>query len=127
MKKALLALAVLTISSAYAANTTLITAIQNNDGKAPVIYQAFSESSFDYDGSVKPENTTICYVGKAQDVCTIIKNYADDMNEAYSSGAHDAMTVISCEASADAVKASYELTDDYGGDLTVNRTIEACY
>jgi hypothetical protein len=98
---------------------------RNPDGQARAeVSLGFRDSSFDGD------EKTFCYVGRATDVCRLVDAAAGQMQGEYSSGAHDTIAIQGCAVSgtgADAkVDVRYRLTDDYGGDLSVAKTIEAC-
>lgn len=117
----------------WAASATLImTAIASQDkNQSPEISAGFNESSFEYDtqgrGGLRPENKSMCYIGDATKVCNLIRDYERRMNQEYRQGAHDNITVQSCKVSRGGiVKARYNLGDDYGGDLQVNRDIKSC-
>ena len=123
----LILLALLTFSSAYANSSTIITSLQRAGSVTPEINIGFSDSSFDYSETVKPENKSMCFLGSIDDVCGMISEEAGRMNKAYLDGAHDSMQVVICKIDGASVKTSYELQDDYDGNLIVNRTIEACF
>ena len=80
----------------------------------------FHDSTFDSD------DKAFCYVGAAADVCPIVSTYASGMDAQYGQGAHDTMAVKSCTAAGSAITATYDLSDDYGGNKTVTTTIKAC-
>ena len=122
----LIILALLTFSSAYANSSTIITSLQRAGSVTPEINIGFSDSTFDYSETVKPENKSMCFLGSINEVCVSIFQEASRMNKAYLEGAHDSMQVVICKVDGAAVKTSYELQDDYNGDLMVNRSIEAC-
>ena len=125
MKKSLLICALLTISTAYAANTTLVTTI--NPGKPTAqVNVGFSESSFDYSETFRPSDKSICFQGDIKGVCPIIEKTSNDMFEAYKQGAHDSMDLAFCTIEGNVVETSYLLYDDYDTQIEVDRTIEAC-
>lgn len=109
--------------------TTIIVS-QTRSGKlSPVISQGFSDSSFDYSGndSRVTQSKSMCYIGDARAVCSQIQKYADSINNEYRHGAHDSIELKSClVGNGWVVLASYHLTDDYGGDLNVERHITRC-
>lgn len=108
------------------ANTQLITYTRNSDSSQASM--GFSDSSFDYSQQKgqAPDTKTMCFMGKIEGVCQQISDTASAMNNNYRRGAHDAMTLNSCTIKADSVEVSYDLTDDYGGDLQVQRSISRC-
>ncbi|MGZ3725127.1 MAG: hypothetical protein ACXWPX_06120 [Pseudobdellovibrio sp.] len=109
--------------------TLIVTATQGVQYKSPYISVGFSDSSFDYDdkAGTSPRNKSMCYVGDVKDVCGIIKAYEKQMNEQYRQGAHDSIDVQSCKQTAsDTVEAAYTLSDDYGDNLKVERTLKPC-
>lgn len=133
MKKlsTILILTVLGAQCWAASSTMIMTAVSSGANKAPEISAGFNESSFDYDtqrrGGLRPENKAMCYIGEAANVCEIIRDYEARMNLQNRRGSHDSITVLSCNVTAqNVVQTSYELTDDYGGDLRINREIKSC-
>jgi hypothetical protein len=89
-----------------------------------------------YDSSFDVPTKTFCYTGQARTVCTAIEQHAKAMHEQYAEGAHDDMGLESCSVATvgeedwdkrEVVTAKYQLTDDWGGNLDVTRTIEPCY
>jgi len=81
-----------------------------------------------YDSSFDLPKKAFCYTGQPQSVCAAVEQYARGMHAQYLQGAHDDMTFESCTVSEeDVVTAKYHLTDDWGGDERVTRTIERCY
>ena len=93
----------------------------------------FRDSSFYYPskGADPANSTRFCFVGHASDVCAIVNLAADRMRRDYREGAHDDIEIQSCAAQTTkdgerVVKTKYRLTDDYGGDLTLDREIAEC-
>ena len=84
----------------------------------------FSDSSFDSD------TKGFCYLGTADQVCAQVKTYEAAMNAAYGQGAHDAIAVQSCAVTQrdnqTVVALKYNLSDDYGDDLDLDKTIAPC-
>ncbi len=66
-------------------------------------------------------------MGDVKDVCTIIRATAKYMSTQYRQGAHDTMDIESCKLTApDTVEAKYTLSDDYGDEFNVERTVKPC-
>ena len=109
--------------------TIIISATQSAKSKSPDIRYGFFDSSFDYsekDG-LTPANKTMCFVGKAEDVCGIIKNVEKQIRQVYRDGAHDYLELLNCQIESGInVEVKYRLIDDYGGDLNVKRSISMC-
>jgi hypothetical protein len=84
-----------------------------------------------YDSSFDTPTKAFCYTGQARSVCSAIEKHAQAMHEQYAEGAHDDMGLESCTVSdgefGQIVTAKYQLSDDWGGNLDVTRTIERCY
>jgi hypothetical protein len=99
---------------------------KNAQGKLFTSVQlGFEDSSFDGD------TKSFCFVGKASDVCPEIQDYAKQMDAAYAGGAHDEIEIEGCTVGAledgvDVASVKYHLTDDYGGDIQVDKAIVAC-
>ncbi len=111
------------------AKTSIITA-EVRDGKANIIL-GFSDSSFDYKQNDTKREKTFCYIGVAKDVCPKIY-YASMLS---GGDRHDRMEVKACEvidsgdgfhAYNEKVLTTYNLSDDYGSNFDVTRTIEKC-
>ena len=135
MKAFIFAVASLLIAAqAHAASpsspTIIVVSILVPNYKSPLIQTGFQDSAFDYNeqNDLTPKNKSICFIGKAADVCPQIRNYEKSMNAGYRGGAHDNIRVNSCRVvSADTVETSYELSSDYDNNpLRVERTIKAC-
>ena len=106
--------------------------VNMSSGKVDISY-GFSDSSFFYSKNDTKRERTFCYVGKAKDVCGFI----DMASFNSSNGRHDTLKVKNCEVveasdgyevyeQATKVVAKYNLSDDYGSDFDVTRTIERC-
>ena len=108
--------------------TTVITAYKKSDMRAPHIILGFSESSFDYSSNPEetPDNKAICYAGSINNVCLEIRKAAEFMQKKFQEGEHDTMNLKSCLIKDTAVAVSYRLTDDYGGDISIDRQITQC-
>ena len=108
--------------------TLIIVAILYPSHKAPLIQTGFQDSAFDYNerNDLTPRNKSMCYVGRASDVCGQIRGAERAINSEYLSGAHDNLKVLSCRFSGNAVEVVYQLTSDYNDDLRVERTIKPC-
>lgn len=109
--------------------TIIISATQSAKSKSPEIRYGFFDSSFEYSerNGLTPANKTMCYVGKADDVCGIIKNVEKQILQVYSDGAHDYLEVSNCQIqNGTNVEVKYRLVDDYGGNLNVKRMISEC-
>lgn len=109
--------------------TVIISATQSPTAKSPEIRYGFFDSSFDYSerNGLTPSNKSMCYVGKAEDVCGIIRNVEKQILNVYRDGAHDYLEVSNCQIEKDnIVEVKYRLVDDYGGNLNVKRNISEC-
>ena len=110
--------------------TVIISAVQSDRSKAPQIRYGFFDSTFDYteQNGLTPQNKSMCYVGRASDVCVIIRMVEQEMKAIYRAGAHDNIDILSCELNAEdnVTTVKYRLTDDYGGDMKVTRKISEC-
>lgn len=109
--------------------TVIISATQSPKAKSPEIRYGFFDSSFDYSdrNGLTPANKSMCYVGKADDVCGIIRNVEKQILQVYGDGAHDYIEVSNCQIeNGTNVEVKYRLVDDYGGNLNVKRTISEC-
>ena len=85
----------------------------------------FEDSAFDSD------TKGFCYLGSADQVCAQAKTYETAMNAAYTSGAHDSMGIHACATAQKdnrtVVTLSYNLSDDYGDNLDLEKTIAPCW
>lgn len=91
------------------------------------IIVGFSDSSFNYQNEVEAKSAFFCFTDDASTVCPEIATAAAAMNMNYAQGAHDKIELLSCEKVSDReVVASYILSDDYGSEYSVERSIQAC-
>ncbi len=127
--KNLLSFIVLFSSFSTAANSTMIVTGDTKIG--PII--GFSDSSFNYKANDTKRERKFCYVGNVNEVCDLVKEAALKMNSNYYGGAHDRIELQSCitkvaadEYETDEVTVKYNLSDDYGSDFDVTRTIREC-
>lgn len=107
----------------------LISATPRGGMQAPRVMTGFSDSSFDYGKNFAPENKTFCYIGDRRGVCPLLLSAALRMQERYREGAHDTIIPEECRIEVgfrDVIRMRYRLTDDYGGDLKVDRRIPPC-
>ncbi|MFG1499483.1 hypothetical protein ABMA70_04680 [Halobacteriovorax sp. XZX-3] len=114
---------------AHSSNSTFII---TSDSKLGAII-GFSDSSFNYEVSDAVRARQFCFVGDASQVCSQIHQAAQDMNGRYYQGSHDRIEILSCEEdfatdeySNDEITVEYNLSDDYGSDFKVVRSITDC-
>lgn len=126
-----LLLAFSTVSFAY--ETQIITSTTSGN-----VTLGFSDSSFDYSASDTEHKKNFCYFGNVNNVCSLVYKAALQMGMDASNGAHDSMEVLSCvvdnesiddyhvDEYASYVVTQYKLSDDYGSEFVVKRTIHPC-
>ena len=86
----------------------------------------FSDSSFHYQNQEEAQAAEFCYWGRVDLVCAEVQLGVQNRNMQYYSGAHDKIDYQSCEVIDDKVITSYTLSDDYGSEFKVTRTIDQC-
>ncbi|MFT6070784.1 MAG: hypothetical protein ACJAT2_000655 [Bacteriovoracaceae bacterium] len=134
MKTLFIIFALFTSSALFASEAQIITATP--DGEVTI---GFYDSSFDYAPTDTKREKKFCYIGSISKVCKQLSLDASLIRERYFQGDHDDIEVLSCEVIEDMdsdgyhpvfgserVITSYRLTDDYGSDFVVKRTIKEC-
>lgn len=124
MKIATLIIFLITLNSWAQTKITKLT--YDKLGRMTRMAPGFDDSTFYYKDIEQTKFIRFCFSGDANNVCKIIEDFAAKKMNDYTSGDHDYLEIIQCNANENIVNVSYLLKDDYGTEFSLIKNIENC-